>query len=191
MDDVSVAISNLRDLDNVFNLILEEVKRHFQLDVFFIALYNEKTGKLAFPLMFDGGKLWQEPEKELYKAQRVAQMLQDGVPILWNRSEAEIKAATQTNNRVGDPSRVAASILITPLKVGGKVIGAISVQSYQADAYAEEQLMLLSALAHQIVIAIENARLFEETRQNAQRVVTLNEIGRAVSELTSLPALLE
>ncbi len=191
LNEVSIAISNLKELGNIFNLILEQVKQHFQLDVFFIALYSEKTGKLSFPLMFDGGKLWQEPERELDQAQRVAQVIRSGEPLLWNRSEDEVQTAARTDNRVGDPSRVAASILITPLRVGEKAIGAISVQSYTADAYAGEQLMLLSALSHQIVIAIENARLFEATRQNAQSLLTLNEIGRAVSELTNLPTLLE
>jgi len=191
LNDVSVAISNLKELDNIFNLILEQVKLHFQLDIFFIAIYNEQTKKLSFPLMFDGGRLWHEPEKELFKAERVAQVLQTGKPILWNRSEAEIKAATSSENRVGDSSRVAASILINPLQVGNKVIGVISVQSYKANAYSNEQLVLLSALAHQIVIAIENARLFAETVKRTQRLAILNEIGREISTISDLPTLLE
>ena len=191
LNEVSVAISNLKDLDNIFTLILEQVKQHFQLDVFFIALYNEKTGRLSFPLMFDDGKLWNEPEKELSKAVKVAQVLQTGEPLLWNRSEDEIKAATTSDNRLGDSSRVAASILITPLQVGGKAIGVISVQSYTADAYGDEQRLLLSALAHQIVIAIENARLFDETVNRTQRLAILNEIGREISTISDLPSLME
>ncbi len=191
LNDVSVAISNLKELDNIFNLILEQVKQHFQLDVFFITIYNEKTGKLAFPLTFDDGELWNEPEKELSKAQRVAQVIRTGEPLLWNRSEDEIRAATNSENRVGDSARVAASILITPLQVGAKAIGAISIQSYTKNAYNNEQLMLLSALAHQIVIAIENARLFEETVKRTQRLAILNEIGREISTISDLPTLME
>jgi len=191
LNDVSVAISNLKELDNIFTLILEQVKQHFQLDVFFIAIYNEQTGKLSFPLTFDDGKLWNEPEKELFKAQRAAQVIQTGKPLLWNRSEDEVKAAIKSDNRVGDSSRVAASILINPLQVGNKVIGVISVQSYKTNAYSNEQLILLSALAHQIVIAIENARLFEETVKRTQRLAILNEIGREISTISNLPTLLE
>lgn len=191
LNDVSVAVSNLKELDNIFNLILEQVKKHFQLDVFFITIYNEKTGKLAFPLTFDDGKLWNEPEKELSKAQRVAQVIRTGEPLLWNRSEDEIQTAKNSDNRVGDSARVAASILITPLQVGAKAIGAISVQSYIKNAYNNEHLMLLSALAHQIVIAIENARLFEETVKRTQRLAILNEIGREISTISNLPALME
>jgi PAS domain S-box-containing protein len=191
LNEVSIAISNLMRLDSIFKLIYEQIKHHFQLDVFFITLYDEETGRLSFPLTVDNGKLWNEPEKELSKAQRVAQVIRTGKPLLWNRTSDEIREAVKSDNRVGDPSQVAASILINPLQVGQRMIGAISVQSYTSNAYTKEHLVLLSALAHQIVIAIENARLFEETQQNAQSLLTLNEIGRAVSELTDLATLLE
>ena len=191
LNEVSMAISSLMELDNIFNLIYEQIKHHFQLDVFFITLYDEKTGKLSFPLTVDNGKLWHEPERELSKSQRVAQVIRTGEPLLWNRTALEIQEAMRSDNRVGDPSQVAASILINPLQVGKRIIGVISVQSYKVDAYTKEHLILLSALAHQIVIAIENARLFEETKQKAQQLSILNEIGQAISALKDLPELLE
>ncbi len=191
LNEVSAAISSLQDLDTILNVIFEQMTHNFKLDVFFVALYNEKTDTLSFPITVDNGKRWQEPEKKLADALRTAQVIQSGEPLLWNRSEAEIQAALTTNNRVGDASRVAASIVINPLRIGKKTVGAISIQSYEANTYTNEQVILLSALAHQICIAIENARLFEETRQNAQSLLTLNEVGRAVSELTDLSTLLE
>src|SRR5258706_1525067 len=191
LNEVSMAISSLMELDNIFNFIYEQIKHHFQLDVFFITLYDEKTGKLSFPLTVDNGKLWHEPERELSKSKRVAQVIRTGEPLLWNRTALEIQEAMRSDNRVGDPSQVAASILINPLQVGKRIIGVISVQSYKVDAYTKEHLILLSALAHQIVIAIENARLFEETKQKAQQLSILNEIGQAISALKDLPELLE
>ncbi|MEP7135445.1 MAG: GAF domain-containing protein [Chloroflexota bacterium] len=191
LNAVSAAISGLQDLDSILNVIFEQMKYNFRFDVFFVALLNEKTDTLSFPITVDNGKRWQEPEKQLADALRTAQVIQSGEPLLWNRSAAEIQTALTTNNRVGDSSRVAASIVINPLRIGKKTVGAISIQSYEANTYTNEQVVLLSALAHQICIAIENARLFEETKQNAQSLLTLNEVGRAVSELTDLPTLLE
>ena len=47
----------------------------------------------------------------------------------------------------------------------GKVIGVIAVQHYESsDAYDEHTIELLSAIANQAGIAIENARLFEATK---------------------------
>jgi GAF domain-containing protein len=56
------------------------------------------------------------------------------------------------------------SEMALPLKVGGQIIGALDVQSTQEAAFTQEDIGVLSALADQIAIAIENARLFEKTQ---------------------------
>jgi len=57
------------------------------------------------------------------------------------------------------------SEMALPLRIGGRVIGALDVQSRQPNAFAKEDVDTLSILADQMSIAIENARLFEETRK--------------------------
>jgi len=56
------------------------------------------------------------------------------------------------------------SEMALPLKSGGLVVGALDVQSTEIGAFADEDIQLLSLLADQVSLAIENARLFEETR---------------------------
>jgi GAF domain-containing protein len=58
------------------------------------------------------------------------------------------------------------SEMALPLRVSGKVIGALDVQSTATDAFATEDIEVLSTLADQLAIAIENARLFGNA-QNA------------------------
>ncbi len=57
-----------------------------------------------------------------------------------------------------------------PLVVGGQIIGALDVQSRQQSAFSDEDVSLLGALADQVAIAIENARLFAETRTTLQEL---------------------
>jgi GAF domain-containing protein len=52
-----------------------------------------------------------------------------------------------------------------PLRVAGEVIGALDVQSTETNAFSQEDIGVLSTLADQIAIAIENARLFGETKK--------------------------
>jgi GAF domain-containing protein len=52
-----------------------------------------------------------------------------------------------------------------PLRVAGEVIGALDVQSTATNAFAQEDIDVLTTLADQIAIAIENARLFGEARK--------------------------
>jgi GAF domain-containing protein len=57
-----------------------------------------------------------------------------------------------------------------PLKVGERIIGALDVQSTQSSAFSSEDVEVLEVLADQVSIAIENARLFSETRQALDEV---------------------
>jgi GAF domain-containing protein len=55
------------------------------------------------------------------------------------------------------------SEMALPLQSGGKIIGALDVQSIARAAFTQEDISILGLLADQISIAIQNARLFEET----------------------------
>jgi GAF domain-containing protein len=57
------------------------------------------------------------------------------------------------------------SEMAIPLRVAGEVIGALDVQSTATNAFAQEDIDVLTTLADQIAIAIENARLFGEARK--------------------------
>lgn len=51
-----------------------------------------------------------------------------------------------------------------PLLIGENIIGALDVQSTEPNAFSEDDIKALSLLSDQISVAIENARLFDETR---------------------------
>lgn len=57
------------------------------------------------------------------------------------------------------------SELALPLRVSGRVIGALDVQSTQTNAFLQEDIFVLSTVADQIAIAIENARLYGEAQK--------------------------
>jgi len=83
------------------------------------------------------------------------------------------------------------SELCVPLKVAGKTIGCINVESPTPDAFGEHDERLLNTLANQAAVVIENARLFEETRRRAIRQVALNAIISASARAgTSLDEIL-
>ena len=59
------------------------------------------------------------------------------------------------------------SEMALPLKVGDKIFGILDVQSTESAAFTSEDIDILSILADQVSIAIENARLFEEAQKSA------------------------
>ena len=58
------------------------------------------------------------------------------------------------------------SEMALPLLAGGKILGALDIQSTEGEAFSEADIASLQVLADQIAIAIENARLFEESRRS-------------------------
>ena len=56
------------------------------------------------------------------------------------------------------------SEMALPLQAGGRTIGALDVQSTKTNAFSQEDINVLNTLADQVAIAIENARLFGESR---------------------------
>lgn len=57
------------------------------------------------------------------------------------------------------------SEIALPLRAGERIVGALDVQSTEAGAFSQEDVAILSTLADQVSIAIQNARQNEETRK--------------------------
>ncbi len=60
------------------------------------------------------------------------------------------------------------SELALPLMVAGQVIGVLDVQSIESNAFPQEEVSALNVLANQVATALENARLFSETRASLE-----------------------
>lgn len=62
------------------------------------------------------------------------------------------------------------SEIALPLMIGGDVIGALDVQSEEPKAFSDEDIRVLTTLADQVSVAIQNARLFEKSQQVAKEL---------------------
>jgi signal transduction histidine kinase/CheY-like chemotaxis protein len=73
-------------------------------------------------------------------------------------------------------------MLSVPLRVGSEIIGTISAFSRSPGFFTTRDQVLLQSFADQAGIAIQNARLFEESQRRARETQALLEAGRAVSQ---------
>ena len=102
-------------------------------------------------------------------------------PVLVNEDVARLSAAA------GQPlvlsGEVPLSVVFVPLAVGGRATGVISLQNIDREnAFSESDVRLLTTLAGSLSVALENARLFEETRQRNAELALINEVQRGLVE---------
>lgn len=67
--------------------------------------------------------------------------------------------------------------LAVPMRVGKRITGVLDVLSDQRDAFEKEDVTVFQILGNQVGIAIENARLFQETRHRYNAMVALHEVS--------------
>jgi PAS domain S-box-containing protein len=187
LNRIGAAVSSLQDLKGVLLEVLDQLRAVLPLDTFFAVLYDAQTGQVSYPLVFDAGRYWDQPPHPLGRKMSLYKVLTDRRPLLVNRTPQELEAsqARTTEGRLGDTGQASASLLFTPMQVGSRLIGALSVQSYAFNAYTSEHLEFLTLASQQIAIAIDNARLYEGLQRELQERV------RAEAEVQQLNAELE
>src|SRR5437660_11378011 len=72
----------------------------------------------------------------------------------------------------------------------GKCVGVLDIQSRHLDYFTRDQQNILTLLASRLAIAIENARLFEKVKAQADTLLLLSEVGRETSAILDVEELL-
>ncbi|HSB40872.1 MAG TPA: GAF domain-containing protein [Methylomirabilota bacterium] len=94
----------------------------------------------------------------------------------------DLRADPRSAQRDVDEKEGIRSLLSVPLRVGGQIIGVISAFSTEPGVFGDRHQLLLESFADQAGIAIQNARLFEETRRRERETEALLRAGHAVNQ---------
>ncbi|MBC8335575.1 MAG: GAF domain-containing protein [Anaerolineales bacterium] len=173
---VGAALASIRSLDEVLPKITELISQQFNYYHTGIFL-NDYTNENAIlrAANSEGGKRMLEREHKLKIGEQgiVGFTTSTGQP----RIALDVgEDAVYFDNPDLPETR---SEMALPLLVGGRIIGALDVQSTEANAFSEDDIEVLSILADEVSIAIENARLHEETqRLLAEAQSSLGEFSR-------------
>lgn len=183
---ITAAIGATLKLDDLLYEVYRQLAPVFEPDAFFAALYDAETNELDFRLPVDGGKV--QPRRRQPLAMGLSSVvITTRKPLLvrdWEKEKGSLPAPVIFGRAM--PS----SWLGVPMLIGDRVIGVVSVQQYRANAYSEEDQLLLSTVADQLAVAVEKARLFEETQRLAERERLVSEVVARARESLDMDAML-
>lgn len=154
--DVSESLGSLKHVYQLTDLILEKAVQHSRADNGIFFLLDKVKGVLNIKGMY--GINWLDPGKYVIRMGHgaVGKVAMSGQPIIQNDLE---NAGIKSNRPI-------TALLCVPLKVKDEVIGVISVAHGRAGKiFTSVEQKLLSTLASQAAVALENARLYEETKK--------------------------
>ena len=153
--------SNLK-IEKNLNVIYEEVRELMEADVFGIALY--KNNLLYYDLFIVDGNLKDYGSVALDEETFGGWCYKNKKNVLINDIEKEYnKYISSKSNELGNCNfKDIQSLVFCPIIIESKVIGILSVQSYNKNAYNKNDIKKLEISTSYIAIALENARLFNK-----------------------------
>ena len=163
--EISHAVSTLKNLDDVLDVIYQQVQRIAPVDAFLISLLEKDKNELSFPITYDEGIRYDEPNVPLRSTSRLAKVMVSGEPYRLHRTPEQIAEAEKDGAGMGNMKRKSSSLLFIPLWQAKEVIGVLSIQSYLLNAYSDELFETLMGVADQVAIAIQNAQLYTKAQQ--------------------------
>lgn len=182
MVEIGEQINASLDLDDVLRRAAELVKRLIDYELFAVLLPEPHAPQLYFRFAIGH-------RREVVEHWRIP--LGQGITGTAAASGHAIRVPDVTRDaryiNVHDEVR---SELAVPMMFKGKCIGVLDIQSRQLDYFTRDQQNILTLLASRLAIAVENARLFEYTRAQAETLLVLNEVGREASSILDVEELL-
>ncbi len=138
-----------------------------------LMLIDEERGELVFEVSHGGGG-------DILRRQRMS--IQEGIagwvarhgkPAIANDARADPRFNPRVDVRTGFLTQ---SIAAVPLKIKGRTIGVLEVlNKYSGGGFDAEDLRLLTSIAAQAAIAIENARLYASLREERDHIIQAQE----------------
>jgi GAF domain-containing protein/CheY-like chemotaxis protein/anti-sigma regulatory factor (Ser/Thr protein kinase) len=188
INDVQRALAENLEMQAMYDLVGDRLVEIFDAQVVDIGIVDREDGLLHFPYTIEKGVRFPD-EPGPIAGGFGAHVMETREPLLINEDVDD--RAQEFGSWIVQGESVK-SVLFVPLVVGGEAIGRISLQNIDHEhAFSDADVRLLTTLAGSLSVALENARLFEETRQRAAELAIVNNVGQALAEQLELDAMIQ
>ena len=192
LNELGNELATKLDSKQIAETVYKYTSRLMDTRFFVLSLYDEKNSVKLFPVVYQNGLPAQIPSSKITGNSFTDYILLNKKTVFapedveGYQSKLGIEAVPLSKD-----SLPAKCWLGVPMLIGDRVLGVISVQSIErANVFDEHDREILTAIASQTAISVENARLFAEAQSRARETAALAEVGREISATLDLPQVL-
>lgn len=189
INSVQAGLASQLDIQGIYELVGDKICEIFDANTVVLATFDLQKGLMHRHYIIERGvKYYLDPTSipPIW-----TQFIQQGQSILINENLWEFMQRIDPGFEV-PVGEVPKSALSVPLRIQEEVRGVISLQNVDREnAFSESDMGLLETLANSMSVALENARLFEETESRAQELATINTVSAALAGELDLNTLIE
>lgn len=173
LQQVAQSLSSELNLERLLRKVLTAALQVVQGDAGSLMLHDPKTDELRFEVIEGGGKEALEGRRMSSTSGIAGWVFTHGEPVIVDDVTRDSRFFDEFDKRSGFRT---ASLICVPLIVTGKKIGVLEVLNKRAsDHFSQSDLHLLTALAAQSAVAIENARLYQNLWEERNRILAVEE----------------
>ena len=194
-DVLGVISHSMSDALPVFEKIIERCEHLFSAQAFALAIVDEQDRVSVPVLRMTAAARAQlgESEAEAIRARALAAFPRplDGTltekaicsgGLIEIRDVLDTTEASQPAAQAAAQMKLGTSVVVAPLMWEGRGIGSLTMFRKDVEGLRERENVLFKSFADQAVIAIQNARLFNDTQEALRRQTATSEILRVISE---------
>lgn len=163
LDEIGKMVISTLELKKVLNIIMEKTKQLVKSEAWSLLLVDEKSNELVFEVA-TGDRSEKVKRFKLNMGEGIAGWVaQSGEPLLVPDVSKDPRFFEHVDKTTEFKTK---SILCVPLKSKGKILGVIEIiNKYNGEPFNERDLNLVLKLADHASIAIENAKLYQQTME--------------------------
>ncbi len=192
LSEIGREITSSLDFETIFGKLYERINQLADADVFGVGLYHSERHEIEYRLAIEKGKRYAPYSRDTTDREQLpVWCIEHREPVFINDLPAEYGryisryVATSQPLEDGSMSQEPQSIIYLPLVANDRVLGIITIQSFEKHSYTEHHLNVMQSLASYTAIALDNAHAYRQLNEHEveiRRLFEEAERARAIAE---------
>lgn len=173
LQELGAVINSSLEQTDVLNMVMDTIIQLMDAERSFLMLYDEESGELEVEVARNINRETLEGSAFEISRSIVRSVSESGTPVVTTNAQADPRFAGQESII----SYNLRSILCVPLKIKDNIIGVIYADNrIVAGIFVDADRDILAAFANQAAVAIENARLFRQIREQLEDITEMKNL---------------